>query len=177
MSRHSTSGIKVSDAERVASMSRLELLRRAAETAFLEGEPERAVDLCHQGISLASQGGNPVLVGILYDRLARYVWDTADQDEAFEFKAMAMQRVPDSPPSAERARVLAGLGGQLMVLGRYEEARDASERAIEMARAVGAAYPEYSATITLGTVRCTMDDVDAGLRLHQRCLADGAEPR
>ena len=64
---------QVSDAERVAGMSRLELLRRAAETAFLEGEPERAVDLCHQGISLASQGEDPVLVGILYDRLARCV--------------------------------------------------------------------------------------------------------
>ena len=161
---------QVSDAARVAGMSRLELLRRAAETAFLEGEPERAVDLCHQGISLASQGEDPVLVGILYDRLARYVWDTADQDEAYEFKAMAMQRVPDSPPSAERARVLAGLGGQLMVLGRYAEARDASERAIEMARVVGAAYPEYSAMITLGTVRCTMDDVDAGLRLINDAL-------
>ena len=56
------------------------------------------------------------------------------------------------------------------MLGRYHEARQVSEEAVEMALAVGAAQPEYVALNTLGTIVCTLTDVDQGLRLVEAAL-------
>ena len=66
--------------------------------------------------------------------------------------------------------MLAGLGGQLMVLGRLEEGRHVSEDAIAIARKVGATRAEYVAMNTLGTIIYTTEDVDAGLALVGEAL-------
>jgi tetratricopeptide (TPR) repeat protein len=149
---------------------RVDLLRRAAEDAFQGGDPDGAASLAREAIAGTDPGTEPVLAGVLHDRLARFVWDTTDQAETLAIQRRAVELVPAQPPSAARAQVLAGLGGQLQVLGRYHEARQVSEEAVEMAQAVGAAQPESVALNTLGTITCTLEDVDLGLRLLEAAL-------
>jgi tetratricopeptide (TPR) repeat protein len=161
---------QVADAAALAGMSRVELLRHAAEAASLGGDPGRATTLARRAIALVDAASEPVLAGVLHDRLARFVWDTGDLAEAFAVQRAAVRLVPDQQPSAERAQVLAGLGARLQGLCRYHEARRVSEEALAMARAVGAAQPEYIALNTLGTVTCTLDDVDEGLALLEEAL-------
>jgi DNA-binding CsgD family transcriptional regulator len=156
---------RVVDAEDRAGMPQLELLRHAAEDAFLGGDPDGAAALGHRAIALIDPAAEPMLAGMLHDRLARYLWDTKDQPDALAIQLRAVELVPADPPTAERAHVLASLGGHLMVLGRYQEARRTSEEAIVIAREVGTPEPEYVALNTLGTIVCTTEDVDAGLRL------------
>jgi DNA-binding CsgD family transcriptional regulator/tetratricopeptide (TPR) repeat protein len=160
----------VADARELAGASRVEILRRAAEDAFLGDDPDRASVLARQAIALADPAADPVLAGVPHDRLARFVSDTRNQTEALAIQRTAVELVPAQPPSAERAQVLAGLGGHLMALGRYQEARRMSEEAVAMARAVGARQPEYFALNTLGTITCTLEDVDEGLRLLDEAL-------
>ncbi len=141
----------------LAGASRVDLLRRAAEAAYQGGDPDAAAALAREAIAGTDPGTEPVLAGMLHDRLARFVWDTTDQAEALAIQQRAVELVPAQPPSAARAQVLAGLGGQLQVLGRYHEARQVSEEALAVARAVGAAQPEYVALNTLGTITCTLE--------------------
>jgi tetratricopeptide (TPR) repeat protein len=101
---------RMADAAALAGMPRVELLRRAAEAAFLGGDPARATTLTRRAIALVDAEAEPVLAGVLHDRLARFVWATGDLAEAFAVQRTAVRLVPAQPPSAERARVLAGLG-------------------------------------------------------------------
>ena len=155
----------VPDASDLISLSRLDILRHAAEDAFLGGDPTGAADLGRRTLALVDDQTDPLLAGMLHDRLARYLWDTPDQTDALETQRRAVELVPSDPPSRARAQVLAGLAGHLMVLGRYAEARGICEEAIEMARTVGAPEAEYIALNTLGTLVCATEDVDAGLDL------------
>jgi DNA-binding CsgD family transcriptional regulator/tetratricopeptide (TPR) repeat protein len=161
---------QVTDPIGQAGRSRVELLRAAAEAAFLGGDPDHAAALAREAIARTDPGTDPLLAGVLHDRLARFVWDTSDQAEALAIQRAAVELVPAQPPSAARAQVLAGLGGQLQVLGRYHEARAVSEEALALARAVGAARPAYVALGTLGTITCTLQDVDEGLAQLEEAL-------
>jgi DNA-binding CsgD family transcriptional regulator/tetratricopeptide (TPR) repeat protein len=161
---------RVPDAHERAGASRLDILRHAAEDAFLGGDPQGAAALGRRALALVDAQTEPLLAGLLHDRLARYLWDTTDQPDALGIQQRAVELVPSDPPSPERAHVLAGLGGHLMVLGQYQEARRVSEEAIAVAREVGAPRAEYVALNTLGTIVCTTEDVDAGLGLVAEAL-------
>ena len=86
----------------------------------------------------------------MWERLGRYLWAAGDCENAMEAYGEALRRVPADPPSAARARVLAARGQSLMLLARFEEARACCERAITIARAVGARAEEGHALNTLG---------------------------
>ena len=58
---------------------------------------------------------DPVTAGLLHERLGRFLW-TADQD-GLPDHVRALELVPADPPSAERARVLAGYAQILMLNG------------------------------------------------------------
>ena len=163
----------VPDVEAFVGVSTVDLLRRAAEDAFLGDSPARAVELARLAIARVDAAAEP-MAGLLHERLGRYMWNTSDQYEALEVYRRAAELVP-ADPSVERADVLAGLGGHLMVLGRYEEARPVTEAALEMARSVGATRAEYIALDTLGTLVCTQEDVDRGLALLEHSLAMAKE--
>jgi tetratricopeptide (TPR) repeat protein len=161
---------RVADAEARAGMSQIELLQRAAEAAFLGGDPDQATTLTRRAIALIDVAAQPVLAGVLHDRLAHFIWYTLDQTEALAIQRTAVELVPARPPSAERAHVLAGLGARLQGFCRCHEARRVSEEAVAMARAVGAGQPEYVALNTLGTITCTLEDVDKGLQLLDEAI-------
>jgi predicted ATPase/DNA-binding CsgD family transcriptional regulator len=161
---------RVANAPDRAGSSRVEILQRASETAFLSGDAERASELARDAIALVDPENERTIAGVLHESLARFVWATTDRNLAMDIQRTAVELVPAHPPSKERAHVLAGLGGQLMKVGRYREALRVSEEALTLARAVGAKQPEYFALNTLGTVICTLEDVDKGLRLLGRAL-------
>jgi DNA-binding CsgD family transcriptional regulator/tetratricopeptide (TPR) repeat protein len=165
---------EVPGAETLVGAPRLDILRRAAENAFLAGESTRAVELAQQAVALLDADAEPMAAAMLHGRLARYVWDTPRQHEATAIYRRAVELAP-AEPSAERADLLATLAGHLMVLGRYDESRRVSEEALEMARAAGATHAEYMTLDTLGTIVCTEEDVDAGLALVERARAMAEE--
>ena len=153
----------VDEPERRAGTTHLELLARAAEDAFLGGDAERACELARTAIGEVDEDANPRVAGILYERLSRYLRDTAERDKIYDMIDRAVQLVPASPPSVERARVLAGHAARLTTLGRLRDVRAILAEAIDMAREVGATLVECDALITMGVVTCYLDDESAGL--------------
>ena len=140
----------VDEPEALAGMDRFELLERAADAAWLEGDLRRAVALRRDAVAGFDQASDPVRAGILLERLARSLWSSGDSAAALVAAEQAVAIMPGDPPTAERARILAGHGQILMLLDRWDESRERCEEAIAMARRVGARQAEGHAMNTLG---------------------------
>jgi DNA-binding CsgD family transcriptional regulator/tetratricopeptide (TPR) repeat protein len=145
-------------------VERLQLVRETADEADLAGADERAIALVREAIELARSLGDASLEGFLHGRLGYLLWRVGDPVAGLAAHQAAAEIVPARPPSAARARVLAGLGGAYFSLGRYEEARAAGEEAVADAEAAGGPHDEARARNMLGSALVALGDLDAGLR-------------
>jgi tetratricopeptide (TPR) repeat protein len=150
--------------------SRLELLTRAAEDAFNGGDSAAATRLVRQALELVDKTVDPLVAGMLHERLSFYLRLTAERDQGFAAMERAMRLVPADPPSVERAHVLAGYAGDMLVRGRLHEAGEASRQAVEMARQVGARHIECRALNTLGVVTIFLENASKGLAQIEAAL-------
>ncbi len=148
----------------------VDVVGRAAELAFLGGDAPEATRLARTAISLVDAETQPHAAGVLYERLARYVRDTVEHDQALGLVERALELVPSAPESVDHARVLAGVAGQLMTHGKYSEARTFARRAADEARAVGSILAEADALNTLGVLATVIDDVERGVATIARAL-------
>jgi DNA-binding CsgD family transcriptional regulator/tetratricopeptide (TPR) repeat protein len=142
---------------------RLQLLRETADEADLAGADERAIALVREAIGLARSLGDAALEGFLHGRLGYLLWRVGDPVAGLAAHQTAAEIVPARPPSAARARVLAGLGGAYFSLGRYEEARAACAEAVADAEAAGGPHDEARARNILGSALVALGDLDGGL--------------
>jgi DNA-binding CsgD family transcriptional regulator/tetratricopeptide (TPR) repeat protein len=86
--------------------------------------------------------------------------------------------VPADPPTAERARVLASLGGALMGAGHWAESREVCEAAITCATAADAPAEEGRARNMLGSDLVALGAIEDGIaQLREACrLAERTGP-
>ena len=170
---------RLADDARPTDLDRIDVRRRASTAADLSGAAERAIELMRAALTLAEAQGDPVLMGVLYSRLAFLTWSGGDGEAALAEHRRAVELVPAEPPTTERANVLGGLGGALMGLGRWAESRPICEAAIACALGSGSAHEESRARTMLGSDLVALGDVDAGLdelrRAHQLAGLDATE--
>ena len=163
---------QVPDPAGQAGLDRIELLERAARTAA-ETMPPRAVALMREAVALAGDSGEPTRMGLLKERLGRYLWNAGDGFAALEACRDAVQLVPADPPSLARARVTATLGQILMVEAYMQEAKPHCEEAVEAARRVRAPEIESHALNSLGCCRVYLGDFSGGLEDLRQALDIG----
>jgi DNA-binding CsgD family transcriptional regulator/tetratricopeptide (TPR) repeat protein len=162
--------------DRPPALALVDLHRHAAEAAHLLGEDAEAIALTRAAIALVDEHAQPVEAGLLYERLGRYLY-TGGSDELATLSAYqrAVALVPDEV-RAERARVLAAMGQALMLSCRFRESRPYCEKAVTVARRLGAAGEEVSATVTLATDLCHDDEEsEQGIALLRRSLVMALE--
>lgn len=151
-------------------IDRLDLLRRAAHVAQLAGEYARAAHLVKEAIELAHARNDAVLEGLLYERLGRSLWTSAEIAGAERAYRRAIELVPDEPPSEDRARVLAGFAQLLMLGGRHSQSLAVGRRALELARATGSRQLEGHALCTIGADIAFMGDVETGSAMTRQAI-------
>ena len=139
------------------------LRQRAADDADLGGDVPRALELTLEAIDLVDPATDPVAAGLLHGRLGYLQWAIGDSTTALAAHREAVRLVPDEPPTPERARVLAALGGALMGAGLWAESRVLCEAAIACAVAAGAASEESRARNMLGSDLVALGDVEGGI--------------
>ena len=83
--------------------------------------------------------------------------------------------MPETPPTAARARVLVGLGGWLMGAGRYGESRAVCEAAAETAMAAKAPAEEGRARSNLGSDLASLGEIAAGIEQLEMARRIGEE--
>jgi DNA-binding CsgD family transcriptional regulator/tetratricopeptide (TPR) repeat protein len=163
--------------ERLSTSEALSLRRRAADEADLAREFDRAMALTREALAMVDPAADPATAGFLHGRLGYLLWASERGEAALDQHRQAVQLVPDQPPTAARARVLAGLGGALMGAAHWAESRDVSLAAVECAVAAGARVEESRARNLLGSDLVAMGEIEAGLDelRRARAIAEGIE--
>ncbi|MGW8379563.1 AAA family ATPase [Streptomyces sp. ODS28] len=183
-----------------ASLSFTDLLAEAVVAARIGGEPERALALSRRaldgfgaegfgpeglgpegsvrsGSGEASDGGVDPLRAAWFWVQRSLLAEHLGRGDGWEEVARAQELVRGLPPSAVHAEVLAGAAGWGMMHRPGPEALETAERAVELARVVGAASTGLRARITLGTLRADAGDVRGGLAdmaaAREEALAEG----
>jgi DNA-binding NarL/FixJ family response regulator len=157
---------QVAEPGQPAGLDLIDLLARAAETAALTGAAERGIGLLEDARRRVDPGVAPVRAALLLARLGYHREATGDKDGALAASEEAEQLLAGAPPSAERARVLAGHARTLSLVWRSREAVPYCEEAIGVARAVGARAEEGQALSTLGMCMDDLGEFDRALALH-----------
>lgn len=134
-----------------------DVLVEAAQAASWAGHPDRAASLTADALALRSgdQAG-------LLERLGRYYWEAGDIQAATAATARAVALLDDAPPSAMQARVLAALATWRVLAGDLDSA-PLAERAVAVARQVGAVAEQAHGLATLGIIQARNGDTQAGL--------------
>ena len=160
---------QVPDAPQRAGLDRIGLLELAARTAA-ETNPLRAVSLMQEAVSSAGDAAEPTRLGLLKERLGRYLWNAGRGFPALESCREAVRLVPETP-SLARARVTASLAQIMVNEMLIGEAQPFCEEAVSVARRVGALEIESHALTSLGLVVLYGGDFEGGLRI----MRDGLE--
>jgi DNA-binding CsgD family transcriptional regulator/tetratricopeptide (TPR) repeat protein len=149
---------RVNDPARLTGVTRSDLLRRAADAAWLGGDEPGAVALGRAALDEPDVQDDPVRAALVQERLAIYFWGCGDSDAALRSARAAVELLPSDPPTAHLARALCGEGRMLVMRSRNEEARLRCEEALVVARAVGARREEGVALNYLGSALAFLGD-------------------
>jgi DNA-binding CsgD family transcriptional regulator len=155
---------QVPQAAEVSPLDRITLLERAAEAADFLDEHPRAVELVRQALASVDLAADSARAGLLHERLGRYLWMSLDEAALAAYQE-AVRLVPAEPPSAERARVLAGYAKVLYLQARDAEGGRVAEEALAVARRAGTRREEGQALGLVGVKLAGQGDLDGGLAL------------
>jgi len=167
----------VSDPERLAGADLAGVLERAAQAAYLTGDPHRDVALRREAVAALDPSIDPVRSAVLREQLGRALWNDGDTEGALAAYEAAVALMPAEPPTAERARVLSGFGQMLMLLDRWIESHRVCDEAIAIARQVGAREAEGHALNTLGLDLVAEGRSDEGVAALENALEIAHEAR
>jgi DNA-binding CsgD family transcriptional regulator len=125
----------------------------------------RAVRLIEHALADVDPVAEPIRAGLMCERLGRYSWIGGDAAKALAAYEDAVRVIPDTPPSAERARATTALGHAQFVSCRYRAAEALCAEALGIARAVGACTEAGRALTTLGAATAGLGNGPDGLRM------------
>jgi DNA-binding CsgD family transcriptional regulator len=145
---------RVDDPEKLSGMSRGKLALKAALTAGEAGQVGHAVKQLRRLTRFLSEQPDQdlKLLSRAMERLAYFLMDIDEDEDAIATAQAAVDVLPASPPSKERARALATHARALLA----DDANLASARAVEAANAAsaaGASWLKADALVTLASVR------------------------
>jgi len=155
-----------------ATLDRVDVLIRAAETGVLIGEYRTAVALGEEALARVDSTVEPGRAAALHERQRWYLWEAGDRAAAAAAVEAAERLIPVDPPSAARSRILAHHAGILMLGGRLADSIPYAQEAVAIARSVGSRGDEALGLgvlgwdlALLGRVDEGIDDVRAGLAI------------
>jgi DNA-binding CsgD family transcriptional regulator len=154
---------QVPDAEALAGMRHIDVVRYAAAQAELAGAVDRALDFVKAAADEVDPTADPVTAALVQERWGRVLWMLRGSTTETLFHCTEAVRLVPDEASPARARVLATLGQHLMLSGRNAEAITVCQDAIALAQQIGERVVEGHARNSLGTALASLDQVDAGL--------------
>jgi class 3 adenylate cyclase/tetratricopeptide (TPR) repeat protein len=161
---------RLPDDVRAAGPDEIDLILAAGESADLAGDRATTMELLERGRAIVDESTDPMRAGILEGRLGYQCWLAGQTEDSLAHHRRAVELVPSRPPTLARARVIRGLGGALMGIGRYRESIAVCEAAIEAARAAAEPIEEGRALDMLGMDRFGIGEIDAGIEaLRSAC--------
>ncbi|GAA2866478.1 helix-turn-helix transcriptional regulator [Streptosporangium fragile] len=152
---------RVPDAERLAGIDHVALALRSAAAAADSGDNHRAVSQLRRLPPTAE----------VNERLAYFLIDTDDLRGAIAAAHAAVEAAPGGPVLA---RALATYARALYRSDRHDEVEALARRALETARAAGAADAETGALVILASLAALADDIPRAKDLLARATAESS---
>ena len=144
-------------------------MRKLGECIWVMGQHQKAIELLKDSYDLSSSAGDDQGAGAAQRLLARVYWELGRVGNTREAYQQALTILEHKPESEELAWALAGMATYHMHVGNYDESIELSERALAMARRVGAEAIIIQCLCDLGAARSSMGDWE-GLALEQESL-------
>ncbi|MET7936665.1 AAA family ATPase [Streptomyces sp. NPDC005322] len=145
------------------ALRHLDLLAEVVVAAHMSGQRERALAVSKRALrTLGESGDDPLRAAWFWTQKAKLVEGLARGDGWKEL-ARAQELVRGLPPSAVHAEVLAQVAGWTMTHRPGPAGLEVAERAVELARMVGAESTELHARLTLGYFTGDSGDIERGL--------------
>ncbi|WP_324613318.1 helix-turn-helix transcriptional regulator [Agromyces kandeliae] len=162
----------VPDAERIAGMTKLELMGRTASQLRHAGEGERSLALVKLALAECPRS-DPQYPRLLRDK-ALYQANMG-RGGSIAMLEEALAAIPDEGADEVRATVMTGLAGRLMIEARIDESVEMADAAYELASAIGSARYASVAMNISAVSRASRGEVDRALVDIERAreLADG----
>ncbi|MFZ0091863.1 MAG: AAA family ATPase, partial [Solirubrobacteraceae bacterium] len=161
---------RVPEAETVAGLDRVELLRRAAIAHAVVDDRGRSEVLLREALSELDPDREPGRYAALLARLSRTTWSLNRGDEAVAMAERALQMLPPDDPDAVAPLLLAWLARMRFLRGRFRDAVTAGETALAAAVEMGDQMAECEVLNTLGMARVALQEVDEGVGLLRRAV-------
>ncbi|MEU7615254.1 AAA family ATPase [Micromonospora rifamycinica] len=158
---------QVEDPQTRAGVTHPQLLAEAAEAARWSGHLDRALELVGRAIDAPDHGRDPGRLGELHERRATYLWEAGRRTEYGAAFRQAATLLAESPPSAVKARVLAGIALAHLQAGHYQEGRDTADAALALATEVGAEAERGRALGISGLALGMLGDPEGERRLRR----------
>jgi DNA-binding CsgD family transcriptional regulator/tetratricopeptide (TPR) repeat protein len=159
----------VPDAADLVGLDVSELCAWAARFASETGAAPRAVELTRRAIELVGSEHSH-RAALLEIDLGEYLYELGDDDAAFAALERAVEIAPAEPPAPERAYELGSLAGGLMIRRRHQESLATAERALGLARRVGAGKAEVRALTVVGNDLAYLGRGEEGLAYLRQAL-------
>ena len=162
----------VPEPEKLAGMSRAKLAYRSALNAADSGDLPRAVKQLRRLARFMRDEGDADLLLLcrVLERLAYFLMDIDEGDEAMDVANSAVDVLPAEPPTWERASALATHARTLLTIEDTEPARLRAEEADAAADAVGAPWLQADALSTLSGVHERAGLIDAAMTLSAKAV-------
>jgi DNA-binding CsgD family transcriptional regulator/tetratricopeptide (TPR) repeat protein len=151
---------RVPDAEQVAGIDHIELLRRAAYDNV--DDVSRKEHLLKRALEEVDREADPLRAASLMEGLARTQWTLNRGVDSMETAAHALALLPDDEPTTEKARLLGWLAKARMLQGKYMASLEIASGAIDAAKAAGDTLAEGRARNARGISLAALGDVEAG---------------
>ena len=154
---------RVPEPEQVAGMDHAELLWRAARAHGSDADETHAIQLYEHALAELDEASDPVRIARILTDAGSARWGIGQADAARADLERALELLPASDPTPERARILEGKARFLLLQGRYEEARDAGGEALRAADAAGVEGTKSGVLSRLGLARFFFGESDEGI--------------
>lgn len=155
--------------ERPANVDLVELLKRTAAVAHLDGDNQRASELARAALAQLEAGG--ARAEALSVQLAAYLTASGQSEDALAVLEELVASTEGAPASELRAEILGAYARSLLSSGRHRESVNVARQALAIARAVGDRAREAQALTTIGSNLVVLGEPDAGGADLYRALA------
>ena len=161
---------RVPAAERPAHLDYVELLRRTSTAHAMHGHRSRSEDLLQEALGHVDAEAEPSRYADLLARLARAIWSLNRGPEAVALGERALEVLPQDDPDHLRPVLRGWLARTRFLRGRFRQAADDAEAALQEATAVGNTLAEAEVLNTLGMARVALGDAEAGIGYLKRAI-------
>jgi DNA-binding NarL/FixJ family response regulator len=167
---------EVDDVEAVAGQSHAELMESAADAASDAGEWVRGLALIESALGEIDEGAQPLHAARLLQTKG-HLLSKLNRFGSVETLQQAVELVPKTPPTTQRAEVLGMLAAMKMMAGDNDGAIETARQSMDVGKA--AETPQPSAQITLATCIASKGFLDeaGGHFAEALALVEGVDER